>query len=648
MDASAIVWRPSDAVRAQANWTALIRAARVADYAALETRAAAEPEWFWTTLIGWLGIRFTTPCARVLDLADGIAFPRWCEGATTNLAANALDAKSSIGLARPAVIGESEDGRVRRWSYAELAAETSRLAVGLTALGIGRGDVVGLHLPMVPEVVAALLACARIGAIGLPLFSGFGAEAVAQRLSLGGAVAVITADATLRRGVETPLKSVIDEAAPEVASLRHVIVLANTGMEVAMTAPRDVWWHALTAGRPAHVPALDLPAEHPLLIVYTSGTTGLPKGTVHTHLGLMVKLAQDARLCFDLKPEDRLLWMSDFGWFIGPIQIIGGLLAGACLVLAEGAPDRPEPGRVWRMVEQHRVSALGIGPTLARTLRRTAEAERTRHDLWSLRIALSSGEPWDEPTWLWVFRAVLGGRGPLINFSGGTEMSGIVSSNILFAQKPASFNGGIPGTGADIVDEAGNSVPPGVIGELVMRAPCIGTTRGLWQDRARYLDSYWRAIPGMWVQGDLASRDEDGFWFLHGRSDDTLKISGKRVGPAEIEAVLMASGELAEVAVIGLPDPVQGSALTVAAVPRDGAGDAGLAGRLAATVERGMGRSFRPRQIVFVADLPKTRSMKVMRRTIRAALTGENAGDLSSLVNPEALDGLRAAERRRP
>lgn len=648
MDASAIVWRPSVAVRAQANWTAFIRAARVADYAALEARAAAEPEWFWATLIGWLGIRFTTPFTRVLDLADGIEFPRWCEGATTNLAANALDAKSPIGLARPAVIGESEDGRVRRWSYAELAAETSRLAAGLTALGIGRGDVVGLHLPMVPEVVAALLACARIGAIGLPLFSGFGAEAVAQRLSLGGAVAVLTADATRRRGVETPLKAVIDEAAPQVASLRHVIVLANTGMKVAMTAPRDVWWHALTAGRPAHVPALDLPAEQPLLIVYTSGTTGLPKGTVHTHLGLMVKLAQDARLCFDLKPEDRLLWMSDFGWFIGPIQIIGGLLAGACLVLAEGAPDRPEPGRIWRMVEQHRVSALGIGPTLARTLRRTAEAERRRHDLSSLRIALSSGEPWDEPTWLWVFRSVLGQRGPLINFSGGTEMSGIVSSNILFAQKPASFNGGIPGTGADIVEEAGNPVPPGVIGELVMRAPCIGTTRGLWQDRARYLESYWRTIPGMWVQGDLASRDADGFWFLHGRSDDTLKISGKRVGPAEIEALLMASGELAEVAVIGLPDPVQGSALTVAAVPRDGTGDAALAARLAASVERGMGRSFRPRQIVFVADLPKTRSMKVMRRTIRAALTGENAGDLSSLVNPEALDGLRAAERRRP
>lgn len=648
MDASAIVWRPSDAVRAQANWTAFIRAARVADYAALEARAAAEPEWFWTTLIGWLGIRFTAPCTRVLDLSDGIEFPRWCAGATTNLAANALDAKSPIGLARPAVIGESEDGRVRRWSYGELAAETSRLAAGLTALGIGQGDVVGLHLPMVPEVVAALLACARIGAIGLPLFSGFGADAVAQRLSLGGAVAVLTADATRRRGVEAPLKAVIDEAAPQVASLRHVIVLANTGMKVAMTAPRDVWWHALTSGRPAHVPALDLPAEQPLLIVYTSGTTGLPKGTVHTHLGLMVKLAQDARFCFDLKAEDRLLWMSDFGWFIGPIQIIGGLLAGACLVLAEGAPDRPEPGRIWRMVEQHRVSALGIGPTLARTLRRTAEAERTRHDLSSLRIALSSGEPWDEPTWLWVFRSVLGQRGPLINFSGGTEMSGIVSSNILFAQKPASFNGGIPGTGADIVDEAGRPVPPGVIGELVMRAPCIGTTRGLWQDRARYLESYWRAIPGMWVQGDLASRDADGFWFLHGRSDDTLKISGKRVGPAEIEALLMASGELAEVAVIGLPDPVQGSALTVAAVPRDGPGDAALAARLAASVERGMGRSFRPRQIVFVADLPKTRSMKVMRRTIRAALTGENAGDLSSLVNPESLDGLRAAERRRP
>jgi acetyl-CoA synthetase len=310
-------------------------------------------------------------------------------------------------------------------------------------------------------------------------------------------------------------------------------------------------------------------------------------------------------------------------------------------VIAEGAPTFPDPGRMWRLIERHRVTHFGTAPTLARMLRREADGLLDRHDLSSLRAIPSSGEAWDRETWSWVMERIGRGRAPILNFSGGTEMCAIVASNILFPQKPASFNGPVPGTGGDIVGPDGRSLPPGEIGELVMREACIGTTRGLWRDERRYIESYWSQVPGMWVQGDLASRDDDGFWFLHGRSDDTLKVAGKRVGPTEIEEALLATGTVTEVAAVGLPDAVTGSAVVCVAVPAPGqAGDDAQARALADAAAAALGRAFRPKRVAFVADLPKTRSMKVMRRVVRATLAGQPPGDLSSLVNPEAVQDL--------
>ncbi|MFO1027005.1 MAG: AMP-binding protein [Acetobacteraceae bacterium] len=641
MNESTIAWYPPEQTRRDANWTDFINRCGLADYASLAAKASADPEWYWRALADWLPFHFRKAPNRMLDLSDGLEHPRWMQGGTANLYDSVVTAPLQQDPARPAVIWQGEDGREETCSYADLDREATSLAAGLRQLGLSQGDVVGFYMPMLAQTVAALMACARLGCITLPLFSGFGADAVAQRLKLGGARAVITADGTSRRGQMVAMKPVVDAALAGNDSVRHVIVLRHAGIATKMSAPRDIGWNDLLAATADPPPAVELPAEHPVLLMYTSGTTGLPKGTIHTHAGMGIKLGQDARLTLDMKPADRVLWPTDFGWFGGTVTIVGTLLAGATLVIAEGAPTYPEPDRLWRMIEQYRITHFGTAPTLARMLRRDADALIDRYDLSSIRVIPSTGEAWDEPSWRWVMARVGGGRAPIMNFSGGTEMCAIVASNILFPQKPASFNGPVPGTGGDIVGPDGRSLPPGEVGELVMREACIGTTRGLWNDEQRYLDSYWRQIPGMWVQGDLASRDADGFWYLHGRSDDTMKVSGKRIGPTEIEQALLATGAVTEVAAVGVPDPVTGSAVVCVAVPAPGqAGDTAQAEAMADAAARALGRSFRPKRIIFVNDLPKTRSMKIMRRVVRATLAGQPAGDLSSLVNPEAVQEL--------
>ncbi|PWB61327.1 MAG: AMP-dependent synthetase [Bradyrhizobiaceae bacterium] len=642
-------WQPSEAFKRASNWSAFLAAENLADYEQLERKAAQDPEWFWDALIRFLDVRFVKPYARVLDLSQGLPWPQWCVGGTTNMTLSLLDRHLAAGRGgHEAIVWESEDGQQRRLSYADTATAVNRLASGLAALGLKRGDAVGVHLPMIPEVAIAYLALARLGCIVLPLFSGFGAAAIAARLNDAEAVAVITADGCLRRGRAIEMKAVLDEAAREVASLRHVVVARRLGSAVAMREGRDVWWDDVTAQGRDTFPAAELPAEHPLMIVYTSGTTGRPKGTVHTHCGVTVKTGEDFILCFDLKPSDRLMWMTDFGWLVGPLQVTAALLAGATCVLAEGTPDHPETDRLWRLIARHRVSFLGCGPTLARMMMRHGTESVAPHDLSSLRVAASTGEPWDPDSWTWIFENVLGRRGPLMNYSGGTELGGLVATNVLRPIKPASFSGPIPGTGADIVDAEGHSVGPGEVGELVMRQACIGTTRGLWRDPERYLETYWSRIPGLWVHGDWASRDADGAWFIHGRSDDTIKIAGKRTGPAEIEALLLATHRVTDAAAVALPDPVKGSALVCAVVPAAGEtpGPA-LDAALSDAVVTGLGASFRPQRVLAVSDLPRTRNMKTMRRVIRAVLLGEPPGDLSALVNPEAVDELRGLAQPR-
>jgi acetyl-CoA synthetase len=380
------------------------------------------------------------------------------------------------------------------------------------------------------------------------------------------------------------------------------------------------------------------------MIIYTSGTTGRPKGAVHTHCGFPVKAAQDMRQSMDLKPGQVIYWMSDMGWMMGPWLVFGALLNGASMVFYDGAPDFPDVDRLWAMVARHGITHLGISPTLIRALKTHGVEPVQRHDLASLRAVGSTGSPWDPESWLWVFRNVLESRKPILNYTGGTEISGGILCGTFFKPlKPCAFGGPIPGMDADVVDDAGTPVR-GAVGELIIRRPWIGMTRGFWHDRQRYIDSYWRRIPGVWVHGDFAAMDADGLWYLLGRSDDTIKVAGKRLGPAEVEAILNAHDGVAESAAIGVPHDVKGQEVVAFVVLAPGvqAGE-DLRAALVDLVTAELGKPLKPRAILFAAALPKTRNAKVMRRIIRAAYLGDALGDVSSLEDPGTVAAIQGA-----
>jgi len=644
-----VAWRPDAQTVEGANLTRFMRALGVDSFEALNERASREPAWFHDALIRFLDYRFERPYERVLDLGDGLPFAHWCVGGVTNVVLNCIDRRrGSARYGHPALVWEGEDGATTTWTFADLDRQTCRLAWGLRRLGLGRGDVVGMYLPNLPHAAAAMLAVAKIGGIVLPMFSGFGADAVAQRLTDGRASALITVDGSLRRGKPVGAKAVVDEALAQCPGVRHVVVLNHLETAHDWKDGRDHWWHELAADAPDDVEAVPtepMPADDPFLLMFTSGTSGKPKGVVHSHCGFPVKTALDLSICMDLKPEDRFLWMSDMGWLVGPILVFGGLLVGCTVVLAEGAPNYPEPDRLWRLVERHRVSYLGLAPTVARLSMSQGDDALAGRDLRSLRVIVSTGEPWTPEAWQWTFERVGQGRVPLLNYSGGTEIGGILTGTVIHPLKPCAFAGPVPGTGADVVDAHGASVGPAVTGELVMRTPSIGLTRGLWHDRERYLDSYWSRLPDLWVHGDFASRDADGMWYVHGRSDDTLKIAGKRTGPSEIEALLMGTGLLLDAVAVGTPDPIKGTAVVCVCVARPGVDQKAAAKALSAAVVAGLGGAFRPAEVVFVDDLPRTRNLKVMRRVVRSAWLGEEPGDLSTLVNPESVQAIRTAGR---
>jgi acetyl-CoA synthetase len=435
------------------------------------------------------------------------------------------------------------------------------------------------------------------------------------------------------------MKEIVDEAAADAERLEHVVVWRRLG-EDSSTGERDVFWDELTERRPGTLAPLEVESEHPYLLTYTSGTTGRPKGVVHVQGGFLVSIAREAAYQADLHPDDVLHFSTDMGWIMGPWTVVGGGAMGSTIVFAEGAPDWP-PDRLWRLVESERVSVLGLSPTLVRALISHGEPEA---DMSSLRIFVTTGEPWNPDPYMWLHERVGGGRAPIINISGGTEVGAcFLSPSVAIPIKACSLGGPALGMAMDVVDAEGRPVR-GEVGELVCRKPFPGMTRGFWNDPERYLDTYWRRFPDVWVHGDWASIDEDGYWFLHGRSDDTLNIAGKRVGPAELESAAVAHPAVAEAAAVGVPHDVKGEVAWIFCVLAPGPEPSDeLAAEVSDLVARDLGKAFRPDRVAFVPALPKTRSAKIVRRAVRAQALGTDPGDLSSLENPESLEEIAKA-----
>ncbi|MBM4426761.1 MAG: AMP-binding protein [Chloroflexi bacterium] len=639
-----IVWRPTPEQIEHANLTRFMRLHGINDFDDLMQRSTSDVAWFTDAVLKFLDIQFYEPYSQVVDLSAGIQFPKWCVDGRMNIVHNCVDKWPAVNGQQSAVIFEGEEGTTRTLTYEELYKEVNKTANALRALGLGKGDAIGIFMPMTPEIVIALLAIAKIGGIILPLFSGYGAGAIVSRMVDAEAKALFAADGVFRRGKAVEMKSIADEAAEQIPTLQHMIVLRRTGQPIKMNAGRDHWWHELVDSQSDVCATEQTNAEDPLMIIYTSGTTGKPKGALHTHCGFPVKAAQDMAFGTDVHVDDVIYWMTDMGWMMGPWLVFGGLLLGATVFLYDGAPDFPSPSRLWGLAERHRINQMGVSPTLIRSLIPHGDEHFKKHDLSALKCFASTGEPWNPDPWMWLFKKVGGGKRPIINYSGGTEISGgIVMGNPLLPLKPCAFSAACPGMDADVVDEHGNPVR-NVVGELVIRSPWIGMTRGFWKDQQRYLDTYWSRWENVWVHGDFAAIDNDGLWYILGRSDDTIKIAGKRLGPAEVESILVRHADIVEAAAIGVPHDVKGSELVLFAVTSPGVerSDA-LRRQLHEMVVAEMGKPLAPKSILFVSDLPKTRNAKVMRRMIRAAYLGLELGDTSSLVNPAAVEEIRAA-----
>ncbi|OZM77117.1 AMP-binding protein [Pseudonocardia sp. MH-G8] len=609
------------------------------DPRALAERAAQAPAWYWEAGEQDVGITWMHPYDEVVDLSRGIEHPRFFAGGRLNWADYSVDRWVRRGRGGSCALRwEGDDGAIRTLTYADLQERIDAAAGAMRAHGVGIGDVVAVLLPMVPEAAAAVLAAAKIGAVVVPLFSGYGAHAVRERLVDSGATLLVTCDAFPRRGRPVRLKDVVDRAVDGLDTLETVLVVRRLGADVAMAAGRDHWWDEECAVAEPVRRAEPMASDAPCLLLYTSGSTGKPKGCVHSHAGLPLKVALEARHALGVETTSAVLWLTDMGWIMGSFLIAAALVNGGTAVFFEGVPDWPNPDRLWAVAEGTATTVLGVSPTVIRALMGNDDTWADAHALPSLQAIASTGEPWNIEPWNWCFEHVGKARTPIVNISGGTEVGGsLVSGSIYLPVKPASFAGPTLGVVADVVDGAGRPVR-GEVGELVVRSVWPGMTAGFWQDGGeRYLDSYWRRFPGVWHHGDLAYVDEDGYWFLLGRSDDTIKVAGKRLGPAEVESLLVAERDVVEAAAIGVPDPVKGEALVCFVVLREGEDREAAAAALRDRISAALGKAMAPRAVHVVDALPRTRNGKVLRRIARTAYLGLPPGDLTSLEDPSVL-----------
>jgi acetyl-CoA synthetase len=636
------VWHPPKELVEESNVKAFMDAEGFSDYKQMVEKSTDDIEWWWNKAVEWLNVEWFEPYEKVYDMSKGVEWTDWFVSGRVNVAYNALDRHKSKRN-KLAFIWQGEDGDVRKYTYLELYREVNRLANALKAYGVGKGDVVALYLPMFPETVVTLFAAMKIGAVAMPIFSGYSSAAIATRLVDSEAKVVVTADASYRRGKAVPLKPELDRAL-ERTKVEKVVVVNRANTEIEMREDRDVYWDEIKESTKCETVEMD--PNDPALLLYTSGTTGKPKGVVLSHAGVLLQSSKEIFFNMDLKPEDVFLWITDIGWMMGPWQIIGCQHLAGTHVLFEGAPDYPERDRIWAMIEEFEITQLGGSATVYRLLKRYGDEAVKQHDLSSLKATGNTGEPIDHDTWMWLLKVVGEERCPIINLSGGTEIFGcFLLPSPAMPLKPTTL--GYPGLGMDIdvFDDAGNSVRQ-QIGYLVCKKPAPSMTRGFWRDPERYIKTYWSRWKGVWYHGDWAYVDEDGFWFLFGRADDVIKVAGKRMGPAEIETIVNSIPAVQESACIGVPHELKGEVVWVFVTLKPGYEPSEeLEKEIIDRIVKEFGKPFKPERVVFAPDLPRTRSGKIMRRLIKAVVAKQELGDTSALENPESLDKIKEVLR---
>ncbi len=637
-------WYPPKDLVYSSNVYSFMEARGFKDYRDLVEASVRDPRWFWGSLPEILGIEWFRDPKEVLDLSRGPEWVSWYVGGRINASYIALDLQVRRGLgSSEAFTWVGEDNVVKRYTYSDLLREVNSLAGFLLESGVNAGDVVAIYAPMMPESVVAMLAAMKIGAIAAPIFSGFAPEAVAERLRLSGSRILVTVDGYYRRGRGIALKENADRASDLSGTINRIVVVRRLGIEIPWNDKRDLWYHEAVKRSWRSVEAREMDPNDPALLLFTSGTTGKPKGAVISHAGAILQPAKEHHFNLDIKRGDKLWWITDLGWMMGPWQILGAQTLGASHLMIEGAVDHP-PDRAWSIVERFGVTHMGFAATVARILRSLGKTYEN-HDLSRLRVFGNTGEPIDPATWVWVMRDVGGEKRPIINLSGGTEVFGcILMPSVVTPLKPSTLWGPALGVDADVLDDGGSPVR-GSMGYLVVRKPIPSMTRGLWRDPERYLETYWRRFPGIWYHGDWAYIDPEGFWYIFGRADDVIKVAGKRIGSAEIEAVINHLEWVAESACIGIPHEVRGEVIGCFVKPKKWPPEdpeiliAGARKRVADAI----GKPFEPDSIYIVRDLPRTRSGKIMRRIIRAIVTGGQLGDISVLENPDSVEYIKKA-----
>ena len=604
---------------------------------------AKDLEWFWGEVSKDV-VEWFSPYKKVLEWNE--PHSKWFIGAQYNIVHDAIDKHvKTFRKNKLAFIFEGEPGDVRKITYRDLYIEVNKLANALKSLGIKKGDRVGIYLPMIPELPIAMLACAKIGAVHSVVFSGFSVGGLQKRIIDSGAKALITCDSFYRRGEKVPLKRQADEAINGAPSVESVIVYKRTGDEIPWIERRDHWWHAITEDQSAECETEKLDSEDMLYILYTSGTTGEPKGVIATHGGYAVGTALTLKWVFDIKDEDIYWCSADIGWVTGHSYIVyAPLILGATSIMYEGSPDYPKPDRWWEIVEKYGVTIFYTAPTAIRMHMRFGEAWAKKHDLGSLRLLGTVGETINPEAWMWYYKHIGRERCQIMDTWWQTETGSFVISPLpITTLKPGSPTKSLPGFTADVYDESGKRIKEGG-GDLYLLTPWPAMLRGLYKAEERYRQTYWSRLPHMYLTGDKARKDEDGYFWIQGRADDILKVAGHRIGNYEVESALVSHPKVAEAVVIGKPHEIKGESIVAFVVVKEGVTpNDELRNQLKEHVAREMGKIARPDEVWFVKDVPKTRSGKIMRRVVRARVIGEPLGDLSTLRNPEAVDEIAYA-----